>query len=195
MTDTNFALDNMDPLPSPASADGIALAVSNGGGYVNMRCAPSDTAAINSMSALLGQEIPLEPNTFTEGRYTVFWLGPDEWLIVCDGDVRKLLDDLRRVANGHYASFVDVSDGMLCVTLAGPPVRDLLAKGCTLDLYEQQFGPGQCAQTLLAKAPVLLACSRQDASFQIHVRRSFAEYAVLWLRHAAAEFGIFAQQP
>lgn len=193
MTDANYALDGLEPLLAQSAGTSTAISVKNAWRYVDMRCEPSNAGAMSRISTVLGQEVPREPNTFSDGAQTVYWLGPDEWLIAGDAKVTTLFTELRRETDGYSASFVDVSDGMVCMTLAGSSVRELLAKGCTLDLDAQQFGPGQCAQTLLAKAPVLIACAKHDASFEIHVRRSFAEYAARWLHHAAAEFGIGRQ--
>jgi sarcosine oxidase subunit gamma len=84
----------------------------------------------------------------------------------------------------------DVSSGQTVIAIDGEYARDLLAKGCTLDLHPRVFGPGACAQTLLAKAPVLI-CQRRDATrFELIVRRSFADYLWRWLEEAAKEFGM-----
>ena len=64
----------------------------------------------------------------------------------------------------------------------------MLAKGCTLDLHPREFGPGQCAQTGLGKAAVLLATSEPDA-WAIIIRRSFADYLCRWLANAARPHG------
>ena len=73
--------------------------------------------------------------------------------------------------------------------------RDLLAKGCTLDLHPDEFKAGECAQTGLAKANVLIARIAAPEGFELLVRRTFADYLVQWLHHAGREFEIdFAQQ-
>jgi sarcosine oxidase subunit gamma len=74
--------------------------------------------------------------------------------------------------------------------LIGPGAREVLAKGCTLDLHPDEFKPGACAQSGLAKASVLLAMIDERPSFEIKVRRSFAEYVLLWLNYSGREFGI-----
>ena len=49
---------------------------------------------------------------------------------------------------------------------------------------------GQCAQSHLAKAPILLRRLDRRSSFEIIVRRSFADYFWLWLEDAAAEYSL-----
>ena len=65
----------------------------------------------------------------------------------------------------------------------------MLAKGCPLDLHPLVFRPGDCAQTLLAKANIIIRCVDDSSSYELIVRRSFADYAALWLHDAALEYG------
>src|SRR5262249_2699720 len=111
---------------------------------------------------------PVEPNT-TAGD--VLWLGPDEWLVVGG----------RESDYPNAAAAVDVSAGRVCLELAGDDVEDVLAQGCSLDLDPSVFAPGRCAQTLLAKAQVILHRTEPD-TFRVFVRPSFAPYLRAWLR-------------
>ena len=52
-------------------------------GYLNLRGRSSDTAFLAAVLKVLGCEPPIEANTMVEsGNYRIYWLGPDEWLIV-----------------------------------------------------------------------------------------------------------------
>ena len=79
--------------------------------------------------------------------------------------------------------------------MTGPNARDVLAKGCPLDLHPSVFRPGDCAQTLLAKANVTLRCVDDAPSYELTVRRSFADYAAPWLQDAALEYGCAVVAP
>jgi sarcosine oxidase subunit gamma len=70
--------------------------------------------------------------------------------------------------------------------VGGPRARDLLAHGCALDLHPRVFGPGRCAQTMLARAQVVLLPRPDD--FLVLVRSSFAAYLSEWLLDAATEY-------
>ena len=117
---------------------------------------------------------PVEPNTTTEvdGR-TVLWLGPDEWLVL----------------GGTEADFpgaattVDVSANRVAFELAGADAAEVLAQGCSLDLH--RFEAGQCAQTLLARAQVILL-QPEPERWLVLVRPSFANYLRAWLADANA---------
>ena len=62
-------------------------------------------------------------------------------------------------------------------------MKELLSKGCSLDLDATSWGIGSCAQTLLARAQVIL--HERAETTGILVRLSFADYLVDWLLDAA----------
>ncbi len=64
-------------------------------------------------------------------------------------------------------------------------MRDVLARGCPLDLHPRAFKPGQCAQSHYFKSSIVLIPTGDDA-FEIVVRRSFADYFVRIMLDAAA---------
>jgi len=54
-------------------------------------------------------------------------------------------------------------------------------------LHAAAFNPPQTAQTVLAKAQVLLQCVDERPTFRVFTRLSFAPYVAEWLIDAAAE--------
>jgi sarcosine oxidase subunit gamma len=133
--------------------------------------------------------LPTGPNTATTaGERRVLWLGPDEWLVVAPaGERGTLAGELRAALDGVPAAVVDVSGQRTVIELSGPSAREVLMKGCSIDLHPRAFGAGRCAQTALALAPVVLLPVRADA-FWIFVRASFAEYLADWLIDAMREY-------
>ena len=80
--------------------------------------------------------------------------------------------------------------------LTGSRVRDLLAKGCSIDLHPRVFTPGTAVQTTIGQAGViLLALSDAGDDFLVLVRSSFAGYLADWLLDAAQEFGADTHRP
>lgn len=159
-------------------------------GHIDVRGDPRDHRFTSAVEATLGIALPVAPNTVAEGPgATVCWLGPDEWLIVTSREREPALArDLRNALAGLLAAVTQVSGGQTVIVLRGRAARDVLAKGCPLDLHPRAFGPGRCAQSHLAKAPMLLRQVDADPTFEIVVRRSFADYLWLWLEDAAAEY-------
>ena len=117
-------------------------------------------------------EPPVAPNTFAGDAV---WLGPDEWLVLGG----------READFPDAAAAVDVSANRVCLELTGPGAAGVLARGCALDLHDSVFPPGRCAQTLVARAQVILLRTGEDA-FRLLVRPSFAPYLRAWLRDAGA---------
>lgn len=154
---------------------------------VNLRGDPGDVAFMDAAESVLGQALPVAANTWTSGPQNIYWLGPDEWLIVAWANT---LGALCTHFEGVAAAVNNQNGGLTQLSVSGESARDLLAKACTLDLHPNVFSVGQCAQTCLAKASVLLALMDSSPSFNLIVRRSFAEYVALWLDHAGEEFGI-----
>lgn len=160
-------------------------------GHLNVRGNAQDPRFVGAVSDVLGDGLPIVSNTVTDVQgITMYWLGPDEWLIVTPDERRVPVDNgLRSAMRGMRFALTDVSGGQTVVVVRGAPVRDLLAKGCPLDLHPHAFDFGQCAQSHLAKAPILLRPLAGEPAFEIIVRRSFADYLWLWLEDAAAEYG------
>jgi sarcosine oxidase subunit gamma len=63
----------------------------------------------------------------------------------------------------------------------------VLAQATSLDLRPRAFGPGRCAQTGLARVPVILQQIDPTPRFRIFVRASFAPYVAGWLQSTIAE--------
>ncbi|MCH8178112.1 MAG: sarcosine oxidase subunit gamma, partial [Proteobacteria bacterium] len=74
------------------------------------------------------------------------------------------------------------------VEVRGENAGALLATDCPLDLHPRVFKPGQCAQTRLAKAGMTIAPLRNGEGFEVIMRRSFADYLLLWMQDAAVAF-------
>jgi len=101
--------------------------------------------------------------------------------------------ELRDGLAGQFVSVVELSGGNVVLRLTGSHVRDVLAKGCPLDLREAAFNLGRCAQSHLAKAPVLLRPVVNGV--EVILSRSFADYLWQWLESAAQEYGGLVVQP
>jgi sarcosine oxidase subunit gamma len=161
-------------------------------GHLNLRGNAQDPQFAAAASRVLGVVPPTAPNTVAEAQgRTVYWLGPDEWLVVTAGEgVVDVESRLRAALTGMHAAVTDVSGGQTVLVLSGTHLRDLLAKGCPLDLHPREFDVGRCAQSHLAKAPILIRQLDREPTFEIVVRRSFADYLWLWLEDAAAEYSL-----
>ena len=188
-------------LPGRAVADPGGAAVVMGErrlvGKINLRADPANGAAMAAVRSEIGFDLPTAPNTAASaGGICALWLGPDEWLVTTLGrEDATLLARLSGGLAGYHAAAVDVGDARTVIALRGARARDVLAKGCGLDLHPRVFEPGRCAQTGLARAGVLIHQTGAEPAYDIYVDRSFAEYLWTWLEDAAAEFGFAIVEP
>lgn len=167
---------------------------------VNLRGSPRDKAFMAAAEKVLGAPPPTAPNSVQQARNSsILWLGPDEWWVVAlpeTGDSeRRLADELRTGLAKNKAAVTEVGESRTCIRVSGPRARDMLTKGCALDLHANVFGgAGHCAQTNLAKATVVIHQTADDETvgpaFDVYVPRSFAGYLFRWLEDAAREYGV-----
>jgi sarcosine oxidase subunit gamma len=92
-----------------------------------------------------------------------------------------------RAAGLGYAS--EQSHGRQVIRVAGPRARDLMAKGCRLDLHPRVARPGFCAQTQIAQIGVLILQVDDAPTYDLVLFAGFAEAFWHWLTEAAAEYG------
>ena len=162
-------------------------------GYLNIRGDSNDDSFVNAISDICGVELPRQPNTVSVGTNTMYWLGPNEWLLATqESDAGKIAAKLLKSLKKQHVAINDLSGGQVSYRLKGDAAATLLAKGCTLDLHPSVFGPGQCAQSGLAKSAVLLTPLADGSGYEVVVRRSFADYLWQWLLRAGRDFGIAA---
>jgi len=167
---------------------------------VNLRGDAGDPAFVAALREALGVEPPTAPNTTaTGGSVTLLWLGPDEWLAVEHAATpeaeMRLASKLRGALGDLHAAVTEVGEQYACVHIAGNHARDVIAKGCPLDLHPRVFGgPGHCAQSHLSKASIILHqvsdAPEAGPAFDLYVRRSFSDYLWRWLEDAAREYGL-----
>ena len=130
--------------------------------------------------------LPVEPNTVWEdGPRAALWLGPDEWVILGPPHAgAEIVAELEGTLEGLHRSIVDVSANRVALEISGPQAKEILSKGCSIDLHPSMWAPGMCAQTMLGKAQVVLH-ERADTT-GIAVRTSFANYLIDWFGAATA---------
>ncbi|SIO69795.1 sarcosine oxidase subunit gamma [Burkholderia sp. GAS332] len=157
---------------------------------VNVRGDTRDAAFMQAVEGVIGCRPPEKANTIARGNgYDMLWLGPDEWVVrsAMAHDATRtapLQAKLGAAFAGVFASAVDIGSGYTVLEISGTRTREVLVRGCPLDLHPTLFGEGQCAQTHYFKASMTLLPTGAD-SFDIVVRRSFADYFVKIMLDAA----------
>lgn len=159
-------------------------------GKITLRGDARDKAFLEGVAGVVGAAPPAEPNTVAaaDGN-AILWLGPDEWMVATGPGAQNAMESaLADVLAGRHVSVVDTTDNHTTIRIHGARARDVLAKGCPLDLHPRAFGPGKCAQSVVAGVDVLIHQRDHAPTYDIHVRCSFARYLWDWLVDAAREF-------
>ena len=165
--------------------------------HLNLRGDAGDSQFCAAVAQVLDLVLPLQPGTYQRNSNTsIYWLGPSEWLIVKEGgDAAALERALRKSLSGHI-SIVDISGGQTCINLRGVAVATLLKKSSIYDFEGWDAATpnsGSVVQTTFAKASAAVS-NRSDGSYDLVIRRSFADYVAQWLLDAGGEFGCRIEQ-
>jgi sarcosine oxidase, gamma subunit family, heterotetrameric form len=156
-------------------------------GHFNVRMDPKskDRAAAE---AILGATLPDAPLTSTRtDDLAIFWMAPDDWLVLMPFERAASFEtEFRNAMKGHY-SIVDVSGGQTVIRLAGNAARQVLQKSTMIDVHPEQFPVGKVVGTSFAKSAATLT-RVEETTYDLIVRRSFADYIWEWLCDASAEY-------
>ena len=175
-------------MPAPNGGDvGVVIRELTHQGKLNIRC---DNKFHTQLSKVVGLDTAAANNHFqaTTSRFAI-WLAPDETMILTEaGAETALAKQISDAAGKAHIAVNDVTDAMTSLHLKGANIRDMLAKGCALDLHPAHFTKGQCAQTTLSHAGVTILALADDEMILI-CRTSFIDYVVSYLCDAALEYG------
>ncbi|MFQ5535431.1 MAG: sarcosine oxidase subunit gamma [Sphingomonadales bacterium] len=160
-------------------------------GKVSLQIAP-DAASLKAVRQAIGLTPSQQPNRFMGKDVQCAWLAPKAWLLLCPpGEERKLTEKLRSelAADDHHC-VTDVTDRSVALRIIGPLSRDLLAKGCPLDLHPRGFAAGHCARTIFAGFQIFLQQLDDTPVFRLMIDQSHAPALWDWLSEAAGEFSV-----
>ena len=160
-------------------------------GFLNFRFDRTNEECSESVKNLYGTEVPQKANTFSvSNNHYIYWLGPDEWLLRTTDEDDINVDAFRNAVNSHHTAVTDVSGAMTLLRLSGESVQDVLRQGTTFDIDPLEFEPGNCAQTVFAHANVIfIRPLGEEEVLELIVRRSFSDHIMLFLLHAASDYG------
>jgi sarcosine oxidase subunit gamma len=182
---------------APEGGPGIQLAERRGLAIIHLAGPGGDEVFAAAVKGCLGISVPVIPNTTASaGDRRLLWLAPTRWLVVSTGDApAEAVSGLNAALAGLSGAVTDVSSGRTVIRVRGRDARDLLAKGCPLDLHGSRFKPGDCAQSVLGAINVLLHATGDGAAIDLYCARGFALSMWEWLTDAAGEFGARIDDP
>ncbi|MNF77716.1 Sarcosine oxidase, gamma subunit family [compost metagenome] len=172
------------------SSAGVTLREKKLLGHLTLRGDASDPDFAGGVHKALGLELPVALTLVANGATSLQWLGPDEWLLIVPGGSEFAVEQkLRAALEGQHVAVVNVSGGQTLVELSGPKVREMLMKSSIYDVHPSNFPVGKAVGTVFAKSQLVIRHTGED-TWELVVRRSFADYIWLWLQDASAEYGL-----
>jgi sarcosine oxidase subunit gamma len=148
----------------------------------------SEAIAPPAAEEVLGVAWPRKSGLIARGRADVICLGPTDWLAVAvDPDPTILERWLHESLEDSSFRATNMSQALVRIEVGGSEVRELLAKGCSLDLHPPLFPPGRAARTRFAGMPVITRCTG-TSTFELIITQSYADFLSSWLADAELEF-------
>ena len=136
-----------------------------------------------------GLALPKPGRAEISGDAMAVWVQPSGWLVIRprgdEGALAKKLAD----AAGNKAAVVDQSHGRAVLRLSGANARDVLAKGCRVDLHPRAFAAGSAATTTIDHITVTIVQVDATPTYDLVLPANFAEAFLDWLAMSAAEYG------
>lgn len=158
-------------------------------GHLTLRGSQQNSSFMNGCAEVFGMRLPIKPLTSAHnGSISVRWVSPDEWLMVLPlNQTFEVEKALRTLIEGHF-QIVNVSGGQTIYELSGPNAIDVLKKSIPLDVHQSEFPVGKVANTKFAKSTAQVLRTGTE-TWELVVRRSFADYIWLWIQDASREYG------
>lgn len=142
----------------------------------------------SELSSRVEHPMPAPGESISEAGREWYWSAPGEWVVaVPAGSGTAEIDTLKTRLAGLYAVLTPMTDSRTCIEVSGAEVRQVLARGTTIDLTPSAFNPGKCAITRFASIAVMLVCAERDDSFRLFAESSYRQYLFEWLEAACRD--------
>ena len=163
-------------------------------GMVTIRGDLKDAGFAASVKIASGLDVPDQRQVVDNEDLALAWMSPDEALLLCSyADAPALADALTAAFGDQFAMAVVVSDARAVFDVAGPNVREVLAKLVPVDMAPGSFEKGEIRRTRLAQIAAAFWLTGDDSA-RLVCFRSVAQYAEDLLNTAAkpgTEVGYF----
>ncbi|MBK0327819.1 sarcosine oxidase, gamma subunit [Rhodobacteraceae bacterium F11138] len=130
------------------------------------------TDMASAAQAFLGVALPDVARTAEKAPFSVFWMGPEQWMIEAPHDSHEDLATQIKAALGDTASVTEQTDGWVRFDLTGERCHDVLERLCNAD--SRSMPPGSATRTQLEHLGCFLIRRPQDSHFSVLGPRSSA---------------------
>ena len=156
-------------------------------GYISLRGNAQNALFIKAAKKALGVALPILPCSLISTSWgCIYLLSPDEWLLVCDRELRaELQQKLEAALVDNHSQVIDNSGGFTTVFVQGKNASDLLHHCTVYNLNALTLG--KIVGTTFGKTSVFL--HQHGNGYNLIFRRSFADYIWRYLERSALPYG------
>lgn len=136
-----------------------------------------------------GLELPGAGRAATGGGVTAIWVQAGGWYLHAPRAGEGVLANRIAAICGGLAAVDDQSHGRTTLHISGPRAREILARGCRLDLHPREFAPGRATTTMVGHINCLVHQTDAAPAYELTVFSTLAATFLDWLVETAAEDG------
>jgi heterotetrameric sarcosine oxidase gamma subunit len=171
----------------PEGDPGVVITPRHDFSFATVIGSEDDRALIDCFVSRYGVEPPRTPRIVPGDLLDLIWSGPSQWLAWSRraGMPAELAAGLTGIG-----AVTDQTDARAVLQLRGARVREVLAKGCPVDLHPRAFRRGDTIITAIGGIGVQIWWADVDDKLHIAISRSMAGSFWSWLMPCAQEFGV-----
>ena len=149
----------------------------SGAQAVSLQASSARAATLQALAAqFLNITLPEGPRCARSPGLTCLGIGPRRWLLISRAGEEDWAASIQHTLGG-VAAVCDQSDGYVIFEAWGAQVRNVLARGVSVDLHPRSLHPDAVAVTQVGHINVILWHSQQEGAdrFCLAVGSSYAE--------------------
>jgi sarcosine oxidase subunit gamma len=176
--------------PDSVSTPGVRLA-SCAADVVEIAALHGRARELESIAGARGLDLPVLGRVAVSSGQLALCVRPARWLLLAPPASPGATAAHWQAACARVGAAVDLSSGLAGWRLAGPQLRDVLARACRLDLDPQVFPAGSAAATIMAQVPAILAVL--PWGLLLLTPTSTARHWREWLTSTGKPFGLVSE--
>ena len=132
-------------------------------------------------------ELPLDNPKVTANKETrILWSAPRTWLII--SSKKNIISNIKNKCDRENFAITDISHSRAVIQIKGPQAKEVLKKGCPININEIQVN--NCAGTVFNGITVVVDfVNNNPDTFNLLALRSFGETFYHHITDSALEFG------
>ncbi|MGA7539837.1 MAG: sarcosine oxidase subunit gamma family protein [Steroidobacteraceae bacterium] len=178
------------PAPEAAASEPVAAIALRSCAVDIVEIAPlrAGAAQMQSLIEARGSRLPPVGHVAATADRWVLCVRPGRWLLLESRREPGMSAARWESDCTATATAVDLTSAFRVLDVAGPAAREVLARGCRLDLHPAAFPAGRAARTIMAQVPVILAA--RSLGVVLLTPATTARHFSEWLAATAGPFGL-----